>query len=80
MNDTFEPTEPFGVWDGDNAQSAAPDDSSNRLHPSPSDFFDARGSKGYGQRDVTRSGTMPFDPHRNGVLRHPDGREQPDRR
>lgn len=79
MNDSFEPIEPFGAWDGHNAQSVAPDDGSNQ-YPSPSDVFDARGSKGYGQRDVTRSGTLPFDPHRNGVLGHPDGRELPDRR
>jgi hypothetical protein len=79
MSDTFEPIEPFGAWDGHNAQSTAPDDGLNQ-YPGPSDAFEAGGSKGYGQRDVTRSGAMPFDPHRNGVLRHPDGRELPDRR
>jgi hypothetical protein len=80
MNDTFEPVEPFGAWDGHNALSPDPDDGSNRLDPGPSDAFEARGSKGYGQRDVTPSGATPFDPHRNGVLQHPHGRELPDRR
>lgn len=76
MNE-FDTVGTFGAWDGNYALTPDPDDGSNRFHPSPSDAFDARGSKGYGQRDVTRSGATPFDPHRNGVSH---GRELPDRR